>query len=273
MFLNRLKETGISESKYYASKEFNHAYGGANWLPNCTAYAISRVYEGIEADAPIKLFTDRNPGAFPNAKEFYNKWVHAKGVEPRVGSVLCWGKDADRYGHVAYVERVESTADGWHVLVSQSNYGGAFFETKEYDVAPGIITKGVGYVYQGACYTNINDPRASTDESKDQLLIFGDLVRVRKTANGEAYKGLYCPLGLYNVEETTAAGGYNWARLMPNYWVAYREDWATYYPKKEDPRIIELENEIKGLMAENANLSSLLTEANGRLTKIKELLL
>lgn len=272
MFLNRLSATGINESKYYSSKTFNHAYGGANWLPNCTAYAVSRVYEALECDAPIKLFSSRDPGAFPDAKEFYKEWLLGKGQEPRLGSVLCWGRPTDKYGHVAFVERVSKTANGWRCLVSQSNFGGSFFETKEYEVIPGKVTKGVGYVYMGACYTPIHDSRANRDVDRDQIEIFGELVRVRKTPNGEALKGLYCPLGLFNVLETNSAGGYKWAQLENDKWVAYREDWAHFYKRQDDPRIEEYEEEIKVLMGENNRLTDLLNDATTRLNKIKEII-
>lgn len=273
MFLNRLSETGINESPYYASHEFNHAYPGNNWLPNCTAYAMSRVQEGMEAKDPVKLFKDRDPGGFPTAKDFYSTWNMDKGQEPKVGSILCWGKSTDKYGHVAYVEEVSKNTNGWHVKVSQSNFGGAFFETKEYDVESGKVTKGVGYLYQGSCYSPINDLRTTRNRDRLQVEIFGDLVRVRKSPNGEAYKGLYCPKGLYNIIQTAEVGAYAWAMLSEGYWIATSKEWATLYPTETTGKIAELEAELTSLMSENANLNKILeqtkTERDGLKNELK----
>ena len=263
MFLNRYSENGIRQSKYYVDKSYNKSYGGPNWLPNCTSYCISRGQEAMEANDPVAFFKDRTPGGFPEAKNFYSDFKGDKGEEPKVGSFLVWGKSTDKHGHVAFCEEVLGVNDRtWKVKVSQSNYGGEFFEVKEYYVQKGKTTSGVGYVYQGACYLNIHDKRTVRNKDKFQVDVLAEMLRVRKSPNGEAYAGLYCPIGLYDIIETVENNGYTWARLDRDMWIALNDEdgWTKTYSAESESIVAELEELKKQHAALQENYNALLDE-------------
>ncbi len=102
----------------YYTRELN-AYAQTGYgMPNCVAYAYGRIYE-LNGEAP-KI----NRG---NAGEwwFINKYndYYDSGSEAKVGAIACWSN------HVAVVEAVNS--DG-SVTISESHWGGTYFNTAVY---------------------------------------------------------------------------------------------------------------------------------------------
>ena len=107
-----------------------------------------------------------------------------------------------------------NTGNGWKVLVSQSNYGSTFFETKEYVVNRGSKTSGVGFIYNGCLHNPyIRDIRVDRDTTKNQVEVLVDLLKLRKAANGDVVEGLFAAPGIYNIIETKEDGEYTWAKL------------------------------------------------------------
>lgn len=108
-------------------------------------------------------------------------------------------------------------------------------------------------------------PTVARDETKDQLKINVDDLRVRKApATNQAIVGIAKLNGIYNYYETKEAGGYTWYRIADNQWIANSDNWCTIYPKKgeEDKEMIEelkkqigqLEEKVKSLTDENNEL-------------------
>jgi hypothetical protein len=198
------------EEVYCVDEPIHHEFtlGGGELTKNCTTFCQGRSCE--IAGQAVKIFPKRSVGGFPDAKGWYDESDWVGSAEPVVGGVICWGASTDKYGHVAICERVlGQTSAGWKILVSQSNYGGTFFETKEYTVKKGAKTTGVGYVYNGCLHNPyINDVRASRDTTKNQVEVLVDKLKVRTTANGDALEGRFTALGIYNVSEFKEAGDY-----------------------------------------------------------------
>ena len=280
IFTERLSSAGIKGNKYWYDTSYNRgAASSGTMLPNCTCFCQGRSCE--IAGQAVKIFPKRSVGGFPDAKGWYSESDWVGSAEPVVGGVICWGASTDKYGHVAICERVlGQTAAGWKILVSQSNYGGTFFETKEYTVKKGAKTSGVGYVYNGCLHNPyINDARTSRDTTKNQVEVLANKLKVRTTANGDVLEGRFAALGIYNVSEFKEAGDYLWAKLADDTWIATNDadGWTkTYYIEKQTPTTdSDLEKQIEELKAQletaNNNITSLNKEKEELTTKNSEL--
>lgn len=280
IFTERLSSAGIKGNKYWYDTSYNRgAASSGTMLSNCTTFCQGRSCE--IAGQAVKIFPKRSVGGFPDAKGWYDESDWVGSAEPAVGGVICWGASTDKYGHVAICERVlGQTSAGWKILVSQSNYGGTFFETKEYTVKKGAKTSGVGYVYNGCLHNPyINDVRTSRDTTKNQVEVLVDKLKVRTSANGEELSGRFIAIGTYNVLEFKEAGSYTWAKLADDTWIATNdnEGWTkTYYIEKETPTTdSDLEKQIEELKAQletaNNNITSLNKEKEELSIKNSEL--
>lgn len=267
--------TSRVEDVYCVNEPIHHEFtlAGGVLTKNCTCYCVGRSEE--IAGQAVKIFPNISVGGFYDAKEWYDKsdWVGSN--QPVEGGILCWGASTDKYGHVAICERVlGNTGNGWKVLVSQSNYGGTFFETKEYVVNRGSKTAGVGFIYNGCLHNPyIRDIRVDRDITKNQVEVLVDLLKLRKDANGDVVEGLFVAPGIYNIIETKEAGDYTWAKLDSERWIALNdaEGWTkTYFVDdsgaKTDP---ELEDEISKLKAEISGLTNKISELNKEISELK----
>lgn len=270
MYLERLSSTGMDTSKYFQDPAWNHFVGTVNDLPNCVAFCVGETYEATGVPEPFKMFKDRTAGGAPTAKDWYDLWTGKKGVEPRAGGIAVWGSSTAKYGHVAFILEAEDIgAQGCRVKVCQSNFKGAYFEVKEYVIKKGVVTQGVGYPYIGTCYNDIPDKRTTRNKDVLQVDIFGDLIRARKTPNGEVYQGRYCPKGLYTILEVATVGQYGWAKLDEDTWVATDSSWAKVYPAEEESELSQANEEINRLTIQLANTEALYRKALNETENVK----
>ncbi len=126
-----------SDNAYYNSKLNRYSQTGYG-MPNCVAYAYGRVYE-MNGTAP--KITHGNAGEWwsINKRGGYYKY----GSKPKVGAVVVWSN------HVAVVEQIHK--DG-SITISESHYGGTYFDTKtitDYTYHYGQTFYGFIYTYQG----------------------------------------------------------------------------------------------------------------------------
>lgn len=137
-FTPRLSDAGMMNNPYwYADNPYwqavppaplpPHAYG----LPNCTCYAWGRVLEILtEAGYPnaYQEVYDNLVPHFGNAYTWDTDTLWTVSQEPALGAVAVYDTVGDiTPGHVAVVEEIQ---DANTITLSQSNYGGAYFETK-----------------------------------------------------------------------------------------------------------------------------------------------
>lgn len=211
----RLKRLAQGDMK--TSGKYNDTYWKAGIrLPNCTLYCLLRLWEqGMKEQ---QLFTySTSSRAFPNAQLWYTYWKGKKGTAPKVGCPLVWGGNGAKYGHVAICEDIlEDNGDSWLVQVSQSNYGGTYFEYKEYTIKKGVTTKGVGMPYIGCCYVDLDLGQAQKSKRKHQAQVDGTNVISRKEANGTKISGMYTPMGYYNVIASKDINGSTWVKVGTN---------------------------------------------------------
>lgn len=261
MFLQRFNKVGMDSSPYYQSQTFNHAKGTTNDLPNCTQFCVSRTYESCEAEKPFVMFNGKSAGGYYMAKQWYDKTILPKGTELKTGSIAVFDGN---YGHVAFVEQ---KIDDTHALISQSQYDEdkslrnyKYYESKEVELVVGKATlSGIGKLI-GFIYLPIRDIRTEENPSKDQIVVFEDLLNVRKEPEGECCEpGCYCPMGIYDVLEVKNLNGWDWYRIEENHWVR-DGDWLVF----EDDDIMELKKE-------NARLKEELSIANGQLDEIRKI--
>ncbi|MDD6729278.1 MAG: CHAP domain-containing protein [Eubacteriales bacterium] len=109
--------TAPSGEPYY-TRELN-AYSQTGYgMPNCVAYAYGRIYE-LTGKAPKISKGDAGSWWFINKYNDYYEY----GSEPRLGAVACWSN------HVAVVEKIN---DDGGITISESHWGGNYFNTKTY---------------------------------------------------------------------------------------------------------------------------------------------
>lgn len=128
----RLTAPNSSISYYSRAKNvyFQQGYG----MPNCVAYAYGRVYE-MNGEKPLINHGSAGDWYFINKRNHYYDY----GSAPKVGAVACWSR------HVAVVEKVNS--DG-SVTLSESHWGGRYFDTVTYsNMNSHYGQKFYGYIY------------------------------------------------------------------------------------------------------------------------------
>lgn len=256
MFTERLNKDGIDGGNYWYNHDLNPYAQGDLWMPNCTNYAWGRSSELANKNLRKDLM-----GAYPNAKNWYANAKWKKGTEPRLGAIGVWDGEL---GHVAVVEDISDD----YVVFSQSNYfrpinknSPKYFETRAYTPKVGEKTLGVDLPFLGYIYNPyVKDNRTTRNEDVSQVEVLADLIRVRKSPNGEVYQGRYCLKGIYNILETKIDGDYTWAKLDDDIWIALNDKsgWTKTYLKeqiKEDVETLReeitlLEAQIKALKCE-----------------------
>lgn len=129
---------------YYTS-ELN-AYSKTGYgMPNCVAYAYGRIYE-LNGEKPL---IDRgNAGEWwyiNKANEYYEY-----GNEAKLGAIACWSN------HVAVVEAI---GDNGEITISESHWGGSYFDTRVYsDMSSHFGQRFYGYIYA------YNEPEEEKEE-------------------------------------------------------------------------------------------------------------
>lgn len=125
-------------------------YSTANVLANCVGYACSRfaeIYNEETGSTGIKY-----PQLCCNAEDF---WTVAdtvglkKGSEPKPGAIMVWQGVGSLAGHVAIVERVDSSSK---VYTSESGYGGPVFWNATRDKGAGNWGANSNYKFLGFIY-------------------------------------------------------------------------------------------------------------------------
>lgn len=118
---------------YYTS-ELN-AYSQTGYgMPNCVAYAYGRVYE-LNGEAP--KISRGNAGEWWYINKYNDYYDY--GQEPKLGAVACWSN------HVAVVEAI---AEDGSVTVSESHWGGTYFDVKQFsDMSYHYGQAFYGYIY------------------------------------------------------------------------------------------------------------------------------
>lgn len=137
-FTPRLTDAGMMNNPYwYADNPYwqtetppplpPHDYG----LPNCTCYAWGRVLEILTEAGYPNAYQEVYNNLVPNFGHAYT-WntdtLWTTSSEPALGAVAVYDTVGSAVpGHVAVVEEIQ---DANTITLSQSNYDGAYFETK-----------------------------------------------------------------------------------------------------------------------------------------------
>lgn len=118
----------------YYTRELN-AYSQTGYgMPNCVAYAFGRIYE-LNGERPLIDRGNAGEWWFINKANDYYEY----GDEAKLGAIACWS------GHVAVVEAID---DDGAVTVSESHWGGTYFNTNVYyDMSSHYGQRFYGYIY------------------------------------------------------------------------------------------------------------------------------
>ena len=147
VYVPRLTDEGMRGNPYWYSR--NPFYQAGYGLPNCTAYAWGRWWECSDID---HNFSNRPLLSTGNAEDWYNyNDGYERGSTPALGAVLCLADGPySGDGHVAVVEEI---LPDMSIRVSESNWGGLYFDTAVYN--PPHYLKAAGYRFQGFIYNPI----------------------------------------------------------------------------------------------------------------------
>jgi len=248
MYLERLSVFDYDNNKYYKPNgTFNtRSATDAIQIPNCTMFAFLWMHEVCELEKRVNDWI-RASGGFGNAKEWYSSTTLPKGAELRTGAIAVFDGTC---GHVAGVVR---KIDDTHGLLVESNYSANkslrdwhFFNKRpsvELIVGKAPLV-GCGALL-GFIYLPINDIRVARDTSKEQIEVTMEMVNVRVKPDGELFaKGLYCPMGVYNIKSKKTVGEYIWYELDDNCWIRDGE-WVTYYKKSSDDELSQIKADMR----------------------------
>ena len=133
------------------------SYGYGNCLANCVGYAYGRAYEILGTDPHLCI---NQASAWYTYNDGY-----PRSSEPQLGAIACWDDGAS--GHVAVVEEVFYTGGIiTSCTVSESVYGGAFFQTATITRSSGWY-RFTGYTFQGFIILPVD-----TDINEEMLAAF-----------------------------------------------------------------------------------------------------
>lgn len=151
--------TSPNGEPYYTSELNVYSQTGYG-MPNCVAYAYGRLYE-LNGEAPLLNRGDAGQWWYINKSNGYYEY----GQEARLGAVACWSN------HVAVVEAVNEDSS---VTVSESHWGGKYFNTKTfYNMHSHYGQSFYGYIY---AYTpnSEEDEAFEAEEEQTECYLFED---------------------------------------------------------------------------------------------------
>lgn len=144
--------TAPNSSIDYYSRKLNVYFQTGTPMPNCVAYAFGRVYE-MNGEKPLITHGSAGDWYFINKSNSYYDY----GSEPKLGAVACWSR------HVAVVEAIN---DDGSVTISESHWGGGYFDTRTYaDMTSHFGQKFYGYIY------TYNGGGSDSDEENSQYMM------------------------------------------------------------------------------------------------------
>lgn len=115
------------------------SYGPGNVLANCVGYAYGRAWEILQTDPHLCI---NQASAWYTYNDGY-----PRSSTPSLGAIACWDDGAS--GHVAVIEEITySGGTPVSCTVSESVYGGAYFQTATITAASGWY-RFTGYTFQG----------------------------------------------------------------------------------------------------------------------------
>lgn len=155
--------TAPSTTNPYYSRALNVYAQTGTPMPNCVAYAYGRVYE-MNKKAPLITHGSAGDWYFTNKANNYYEY----GSEAKVGAVACWSR------HVAVVEKIN---DNGSITLSESHWGGKYFNTVTYSNMYshfGQTFYGYIYTYEGEDTPELADVEPEP-KSFDKLNLYGDI--------------------------------------------------------------------------------------------------
>ena len=211
----------------------------ANVLANCVGYASGRYNELIELARDFHECRYTNLRC--NACYFIERAQEAGleiGNEPRVGAIMCWGGGPSGCGHVAIVERVDSSNK---LFISASDYGGTTFYNATINNDNGRWGLSSSFYFRGFIYQQPDvqewirgiTPNVERDKYKDQIEVKVPELRVRTSPSLNGGILGYAGIGFYNYYATKEVDGYVWYMIAENQWIASNDEWTTIYPAEK----------------------------------------
>ena len=131
-----------------------------------------------------------------------------------------------------------------------------YFVIGTYKPEVGKVTKHIGWTFLGYLINPyIDDKRVSRNPARRQVEVFEERVRARKSPNGEIYKGLFIPMGVYNIIDQDG----DWVKVDDAVWFSLGS-WAKVYEPDN-----ELYRQLQDLIAKRDELDRQIEELKKKL--------
>ena len=131
-----------------------------------------------------------------------------------------------------------------------------YFVLGTYKPVVGQVTKGIGWTFLGYLINPyIDDKRVSRNPNRRQVEVFEERVRARKIPNGEIRKGLFIPMGVYNILDQNG----DWVKVDDNVWFSLGS-WAKVYEPDN-----ELYRQLQDLITKRDELDRQIQELKKKL--------
>lgn len=231
-------------------------------LANCVGYACGRfneIYNEIMGTTGMKYYAlNCNAENFiERAKDWYPELQFS--ADPVEGGIICWAKGKvgvgdDGAGHVAICEEIlERDANGrpTKIKTSESAYQGTAFyvSTRTNDNGRWGMREGYSYrmsIVNPAIGYGVNVVPVDRDIWKDQVEVKVKDLNMRAEPTTASGRYGFCPVGIFNVNETKVAAGYTWYNINGGVWIADcdgvdKTEQVEFLPKKvwNEPQPVE----------------------------------
>lgn len=178
-----------------------------------------------------------------------------------------------KHNHVT-VGKGKFTGSGWY----ENEKGQAWCINNQYPINKALflykdvkIENDYGYKWERTSDFVVNEitPNVKRDETKNQVEVIVDQLRVRTEPSLKGTILGFAKRGFYNVLDQKQADGYLWYKIANNQWIATDKEWTIYYPasdyktlyEQEVQKNVKLQEQIVSLTKEKENLQSKIDKA------------
>lgn len=235
-------------------------------LANCVGYACGRfneIYNEITGNSGLKYpYLNCNAEQFPErVKQYYPDLQ--MGSIPKLGSIICWSKGNASLGGdgAGHVEVVEDIIDEHTIRVSGSSYGGQAFYTATRTYNNGNWVDWSGYKFRCFIYNpavvDVTIEPVERNKYVPQIQVDEKVLRMRTQPNLQGAILGFCPVGIYNIYDSTIADGYDWYKIdrSSEIWIAGVTNTTVLdYETWDMPQPVERNKNLDQLFIGNVNL-------------------
>lgn len=243
-------------SKYNGQKiDYDGYYGSQCW--DLAQFYITEVL-GLPSSIISGCGVVKNLVHAPKLSEMLKYFDEVRTDNMKQGDICIW--DFGDAGHIAIFDHFDSNSNQCYYFSQNPN---------ACKIMPFNANGHHAFRLKGSDLPSITSTVAR-DESKNQIEVKVDKLNVRQDNNTKAQSLGFAPKGIYNVLDESTNDNYKWYKIANKQFVAFKEEWITYLPKKENAEE-QLKKEINELKAQLDDADKELNKYKTIVEKVKEL--